>query len=137
MPSHSRTISKRLHILAMVLWLPFCCCQWQGAWALVGDGPDAVVASACGSGCCSEKADRSEPAPSQDGEEPCASSCCVRGEATPPKWELPTGRELTLDANAVGRRCAAETGAGRDAPHDAATDPPWSTPTQAGVRLQV
>jgi len=122
----------------VVLWLPFCCCQWQGAWAMVGGSESANVATVCGGGCCEHGADRETPQDDERSEEPCAASCCVRGEATPPKWELPSGRGVageTLACESTLRLRGAGTGGSPVARPIA--EPPWTSPTRGRVRLQI
>jgi hypothetical protein len=124
--------------LIVVFWLPFCCCQWQGAWAMVGGSESANVATACGGGCCEHGADRETPQDDERSTDPCAASCCVRGEATPPKWELPSGRALSIETPAGDATIPLrEAGAGDSPVAPPIAEPPWTTPTPGRVRLQV
>ncbi|MGA1017525.1 MAG: hypothetical protein ACO3YY_06010 [Phycisphaerales bacterium] len=143
MPHWPKIARTGLLRMAIVLWLPFCCCQLQGAWALVGGGDAPEVSSACGGACCESSADRGtspDEGETGDGEsqEPCASSCCVRGEAIPPKWELPAGRDLGVVLVATSRSHAdLPPSIEESGPTTSVPDPPWASPARARVRLQV
>lgn len=128
-----------LRLLPM-LWLPFCCCQWQGvtaAWA----ADDSSIAVSCGSACCQRTTPSDAPSPEvPDGEDRCGVECCIRGEVPPAAWEPPIDRigvELTpaatrIDESAPRGRILAKAHA---PPIDAG--PPRELPVGAHIRIQV
>jgi hypothetical protein len=62
----------------------------------------------------------------------------VRGEATPPKWELPSGRALSIETPAGDATIPLrEAGAGDSPVAPPIAEPPWTSPTRGRVRLQV
>lgn len=155
--AHSNVRHRLAARLLIVLWLPFCCCQLQGAAAFATGSDDVEASIGCGGGCCSTMVGRPgvlEPTTGNDLDddvpndvpndgpkdsspgEPCSASCCVRGESSPPKWELPAGRLVTI-VGFEARGVATPPSVADSRPDDVAPDPPWILPLQARVRLQV
>ncbi len=126
--------------LFTMLWLPFCCCQWQGV-AAAWSTDDAAIAVSCGSACCQRDPGSETPSPeSPKGDERCSFECCIRGELPLPAWEPPIDRrgiDATTDATiGVDAAPLARTVASTHAPPIDAS-PPWGLPVGVHVRIQV
>ncbi|MGA1708326.1 MAG: hypothetical protein ACO4CI_06520 [Phycisphaerales bacterium] len=134
---------RRIHPLLRlftVLWLPFCCCQWQGAaaaWA--SDDPSIEVT--CGSGCCQREMPAESPASdAPSGDERCSLECCIRGEVPPPAWEPPVDRigvDRAFSIPSGATEAARVVVAGHTHPPPIDASPPKGVPVDASVRLQV
>ena len=128
-----------LRLLTM-LWLPFCCCQWQGM-AAVWATDEATIAVSCGSACCQREPASETPSPeSPAGEDRCSFECCIRGELPTPAWEPPIDRigtdlaaaATTLEAAAPSDRILAKAH-----PPPLGASPPDARPVAAHIRIQV
>ncbi|MFZ9690977.1 MAG: hypothetical protein ACO3EP_02975 [Phycisphaerales bacterium] len=134
---------RRIHPLLRlftVLWLPFCCCQWQGiaaAWST--DGGSIEVS--CGSACCQGHAPAESASPeAPEGDQRCSLDCCIRGEVPPPAWEPPVDRigvdrAFSIPSGATEAARVVVAAHAHPPPIDAS--PPKGVPVDASVRLQV
>jgi hypothetical protein len=134
---------RRIHPLLRlftVLWLPFCCCQWQGiaaAWST--DGGSIEVS--CGSACCQGHASAESNSPeAPNGDQRCSLDCCIRGEVPPPAWEPPVDRigvdrAFSIPSGATEAARVVVAAHAHPPPIDAS--PPKGVLVDASVRLQV
>lgn len=134
---------RRVHPLLRlftVLWLPFCCCQWQGL-AAVSSPVESPLEVACGSACCRGHAPVEAPTSETPGrEQRCSLECCIRGEISPPAWEPPVDRvgvdqPETIPAGLIEATRVEFVANAHAPPHGAS--PPKGVPVDASIRLQV
>lgn len=123
-----------------MLWLPFCCCQWQGIAAAWPSDEDSFAVS-CASACCrGGKATEEMPSETPSSGEPCGFECCIRGELPPPVWQVPIDRDgVASNAPAIGepdRTGLDQVVANAHAP-PIGSSPPAGVPVVASVLLQV